>query len=326
MSEAVLSNKKNINDFRSFPCDICGNLSYEIVYPASIKRSIYDSDFSVFGELGEYSQIVKCSSCELVYSNPRDSNEMLHEKYHNLSVSNYLQEEVSRKKTAQKDASIVMKYMSEGNKRILDIGCSSGIFLSSLPPILKGYGVEPGLQGGGIAKNLIGSEKVHIGTLESAPFRPNTFDVITMWDVIEHLDSPKKTLADVRTLLKPDGFLFILTPNFESLASKIMGNKWPNLIRQHLYYYTPKTLIKLLEISGFDTIDKFSYSRFFTFIYLYKRLGFPFADSVAKISKFLRISKIGFWINCDGSMLIVAKAVEYSQEIDQTFIGDVKKI
>ena len=293
---------------KSLSCDICGNFDYDVIYSSTITRSINESDFSVFGELGEYSQIVKCTNCNLVYSNPRDSSESLINKYHNLIVSNYLQEIDSRKKTARKDVETLYKYVVGDNFRLLDIGCSSGIFLSSLPAFIEGFGVEPGKQAGVIAKNLIGENKVHIGGIESAPFKPNTFDIITMWDVIEHLESPSKTLSNIKDFLKPNGLLFVMTPNFSSFSSKFMGKRWPNLIRQHLYYYTPETLGKLLELKGFKIIDNLHYSRFFTFVYLYKRLGFPFSGFIEGCFRIFGISKAGCWMNFDGSMLFVARA------------------
>ena len=65
-------------------CDLCGSGGAKEIYPASLSATLQDSNFSVFGELGQYHRIVRCLSCDLVFSNPRDTREGLNQKYAEL--------------------------------------------------------------------------------------------------------------------------------------------------------------------------------------------------------------------------------------------------
>ena len=71
-------------------CDLCGFDRAQEIYPASLCTNLQDSNFSVFGELGQYHRIVRCLSCDLVFSNPRDKRKGLNQKYAELSIEEYL--------------------------------------------------------------------------------------------------------------------------------------------------------------------------------------------------------------------------------------------
>lgn len=94
--------------------------------------------------------------------------------------------------------------------------------------------------------------RVIAGRLEEAPFAAGRFDVITMFDVLEHVPSPKTFLAKARRLLVPGGRLVIETPNMAGWLPRVMGKRHP-WVRppEHLTYFTPPTLRLLLEQCGF---------------------------------------------------------------------------
>jgi 2-polyprenyl-3-methyl-5-hydroxy-6-metoxy-1,4-benzoquinol methylase len=92
------------------------------------------------------------------------------------------------------------------------------------------------------------------GTLSSVKFPKNNFDVITMWDVLEHVPDPSKEIKDVNGLLKKGGLLCINYPDIGSLPSKIMGKRWVFLQDIHLWYFTPETITKLLKKHGFEIL------------------------------------------------------------------------
>ena len=108
--------------------------------PRSLNVNLQDSNFSVFGELGQHHRIVRCLSCDLVFSNPRDKRKGLNQKYAELSIEEYLTAKKSRTLTSAKDVRLVQKYCKSGN--LLDVGCSTGIFLSQLPKSFNSTGVE----------------------------------------------------------------------------------------------------------------------------------------------------------------------------------------
>jgi len=89
-------------------------------------------------------------------------------------------------------------------------------------------------------------------TLEKGQFRPHSFDLITLWQVLEHLPEPMKTLETLTQLLKEGGILAISTPNIESLQAEMGKNQWFHLDPpRHLYLYSPQTLEQIMGSFGF---------------------------------------------------------------------------
>ena len=223
-------------------CDLCGVDRAQEIYPASLGSNLQDSNFSVFGDLGQHHRIVRCLSCDLVFSNPRDKSKGLNQKYAELSIEDYLTAKKSRTLTSAKDVSLVQKYCKSGN--LLDVGCSTGIFLSQLPKRFTSTGVELSKAACEKAQADLPEASILNGAIDDIELGNSFFDAITMWDVIEHLPSPTKTLISLQQSLAPNGHIFIVTPNYKGLMSKLMKRKWPHLIRGHIYYFDEKTIKK----------------------------------------------------------------------------------
>ncbi|MBN1882020.1 MAG: methyltransferase domain-containing protein [Deltaproteobacteria bacterium] len=295
------------------PCDLCGEDDYGIFINEKLKRSIVESDFSVFGEQCEHPRLVKCRKCGLIYANPRDYWNDLEKKYDGLNIDGYISEEQSRRLTAQACVELVKRYVENG--KVLDIGCSAGFFLDSLPDSFEPYGVEPGAEAACIAKQLIGEKAVYHGFFDDIAYEDEFFDVITLWDVIEHLPSPKGTLMKTKSILKKGGFLFIATPDVGSLFARLMGKQWPHFIRQHLYYFNRKTLPYLLKSCGFKRIYQSTFSRKFKLGYILRRAR-PLLFSEKRIKnmsekKILsRILNATISIDLGDMILLVAKKIE----------------
>jgi len=284
-------------------CDLCGFDKAQEIYPASLSTNLQDSNFSVFGELGQYHRIVRCLSCDLVFSNPRDKRKGLNQKYAELSIEEYLTAKKSRTLTSAKDVRLVQKYCKSGN--LLDVGCSTGIFLSQLPKSFNSTGVELSKAACEKAQADLPDASILNGAIDEIEFGNSFFDAITMWDVIEHLPSPTKTLISLQQNLAPGGHIFIVTPNFRGLMSKLMQRKWPHLIRGHIYYFDKKTIKKILEKCGYEIVSISSYSRNFRISYILKRL--KLIKNTDFVRKFLKHVDVELRINLDDAMLIVAK-------------------
>ena len=139
-------------------------------------------------------------------------------------------------------------------KKILDIGCAMGFFLSIAKK--EGWdcsGVELSKDAASHAKKVIGAKRIHNGTLDTAPFKAGSFDCITMFDVIEHLDDPLPILKACRRLLKRDGILMVETANVDSLTARVRKEKWGYYLLGHLVYFSPKTLRRAFREGGFSS-------------------------------------------------------------------------
>jgi SAM-dependent methyltransferase len=140
--------------------------------------------------------------------------------------------------------------------RLLDVGCAAGFFLQVAKE--RGWqvqGVEPAAYVADYAQNQLGLE-VFKGTLEEAQFPEESYEVVTIWDALEHMPDPHKTLTQVHHLLKPEGLLVLSTHNIDSWLAKMMGVRWYQFgLQLHLYYFSPGTLTQILRDTGFCVIN-----------------------------------------------------------------------
>jgi len=155
---------------------------------------------------------------------------------------------------AKKFLGIIKKYKKKG--RILDIGCAAGFFLH----IAKQQGFDP--YGVDVSENLCDFAErefkldVFCGTLSEGNYPSEYFDVVTMFDVLSHLPTPVENLNEVYRVLRDDGLLLIETGNKGELNPKAVekwGDVWGS--PSHLYHFSAETLMKLLEITGFECLD-----------------------------------------------------------------------
>jgi SAM-dependent methyltransferase len=167
----------------------------------------------------------------------------------NLGLKSFLEDDIPGLSRAAR----IEKYSLGGN--ILDVGCGSGGFLGSLDPERwRRYGVEISPVPGKNAQQRFGIT-VFVGDLRQANFPDDQFDVITLWHVFEHMPDPIEVLKQIRRILKKDGILLIAVPNFNSLESRLMKDKWYHLdVPRHLFHFTPETIEKTLRIPGFKII------------------------------------------------------------------------
>ena len=134
---------------------------------------------------------------------------------------------------------------------LLDIGTAAGGFLAVANA--RGWtaeGCEPNrwLAAWG-ARHY--SVRIRPGSVFEQPYEPASFDVVTLWDVIEHTTNPREMIEHCRTLLKPGGILVVNYPDIGSWIARVLGRRWLFLTSVHLHYFDRRTMARLLESSGF---------------------------------------------------------------------------
>jgi len=226
-------------------CDLCGSDDYTRLLDGKERRQNLPGIFSV----------VKCRRCHLVYLNPRPDSESLPDYYpddyapysRGETFKHRLQASLRRREARQ-----IRKWLFP-KASVLEIGCATGDLLVPLRDQgLDVAGIEMSPYASSVARQnfkLI----VHTGTVFDAQFEKESFDAVVMRQVIEHLPSPKAALQKTISFLKPGGFIFIRTENFDGLEQHIFRTFWHGLdLPRHFYLFTPDTLSRLLGSVGFE--------------------------------------------------------------------------
>lgn len=152
---------------------------------------------------------------------------------------------------------MVLKYKRSGS--ILDIGCSSGGFLSTFDKKnWKLYGIELSADTAQLAREATGGE-IFAGDASDALFAPDSFDAITTLDVLEHVYDPALLLSNILKWLKPGGIYFVAVPNVHSWESRVFGSFWYGLdLPRHLFHFSPSSLHKAANRIGFNCSEMFT--------------------------------------------------------------------
>ncbi len=147
----------------------------------------------------------------------------------------------------ERELHLLRRHCSQG--AVLDVGCSSGAFLFQLAKRYPGSYDLAGTDVSGPALDYAESRGLRVvrGNFLEQDFSGHRFDVVTFWAVLEHLLDPRAFLQKAQRLLNPGGLVFVLVPNMESLATRLLGRHYRYIYPQHLNYFTRTTLTKMLE-------------------------------------------------------------------------------
>ncbi len=258
-------------------CNLCGADDAIVCYPCTIRENPNAREWSAFActnsGYGRHHTIVQCRRCGLVYMNPRlDCHDIL-DTYQAVEDTLYLEEREGRVWTFERHLKPLERLTGPPNGRpLLDVGCHIGVFVEiAARHGWEAWGVDPSLW----AVHQAQLRELHVvqGTLETADLPDAYFDVVTMWDVIEHLTDPRGTLQQVYRLLKPGGLAVVHTIDIDSLFARLMGARWPWLMEMHIYYFSRRTLGTMLERCGFQVLSDKPQGRYLRLGYLMNRVG-----------------------------------------------------
>lgn len=147
----------------------------------------------------------------------------------------------------------IIRFKPDG--RLLDVGAGVGTLVDAANR--RGFdacGVEVSPWASRFAREEKGLDVV-AGLLEGARFPEGYFDVVTINHVLEHVENPVATLAEIRRILAPDGLLVIGVPNIGSIMAKLKGTRWASLRpEEHLWHFTPAKLRSLVQQAGFSEV------------------------------------------------------------------------
>jgi len=222
-------------------------------------------------------QLVRCDMCRLLFVNPQAPamvTDQIYEKVYfdkrDVATGSVAPEKVKEfRLLSGKERLADIEKTKRPPGRLLDVGCAEGFFLESAKAGgWECYGVELSSFGAEVARQA-GVGEIFTGTLRDAKYPDNHFDVVTMFDVIEHLHDPKVELEEVLRILKPGGMYYTLTPDAKSPPARLMGKRWFEIKPpEHLFYFSGGNMQDLLRSVGFERISSHSGGKVLTLEYI----------------------------------------------------------
>ena len=287
-------------------------MAQEIICPICQSKEI-----KFFCEKNDF-KLYRCFGCELIFVWPIPGNliEIYSASYFKREAANtrankfgYVDYEEDKKATRKTLVAYLDKIskLTKGRK-IFDVGAATGYFLDVARK--QGWstgGAEISVYAAGIAKNK--GHNIFLGDL-AEPKIEEKYDVVTMWDVLEHLSDPAKYLKSINNILSQGGILAINTIDSSSWWAKLWGKNWHAILPpEHLFYYSVKSLKMLLENNSFKIIERSKIGKQFTLPYICQVLAHRYNLSVlGRLSDFFNKSgfKIGLPINLRDNIFIIA--------------------
>lgn len=218
-------------------CDVCGS-SDSTPYSTPV-------DYIT----GERFAVVRCPHCGLIYVDPQPPLADLKRYY----PAGHQQAEPAAYELMDAKARVrfVAQHVPAKPGLALDVGCGKGLLLQGLRERdWQVYGTELSEISSSHARSK--GLTVYTSMVEEAPFEAGSFDLITLFHVLEHLPQPKNTISVLFTLLRPGGSLLIEVPNIGSWYAKSFGDDWFHYdVPRHLFHFNPQTLHQLISNAGF---------------------------------------------------------------------------
>jgi len=218
--------------------------------------SITVKDHSVSGE--EF-QLIQNSEYGFLETQPQPSSDKLPEYYqsedyisHTDSKRNLFEKayHLVRSISLKKKLNLINSLASE-EKKLLDVGCGTGDFLKTAQQNnWQISGIEPNKEARDIANKKTNNSVFE--TEQLLKFKPNSFNVITLWHVLEHLPNLEEQIAIFKKLLKPNGTLIIAVPNYKSYDAKHYKQFWAAYdVPRHFWHFNQASISKLVSKQSF---------------------------------------------------------------------------
>tara|TARA_B100000508_G_scaffold141097_1_gene146961 strand:- start:53579 stop:54442 length:864 start_codon:yes stop_codon:yes gene_type:complete len=192
--------------------------------------------------------LVKCKNCSFVFAQKIPTEQELIEHYQGYGRNDYLSP-----LTIKRYEELLDRFESfRKTNKILDVGAGIGYFLEVAKK--KGWEVY-GTEYTDEAVNICRDKGIQVeqGKLDPSKYDKGSFDVITSFEVLEHINNPVEEINNFKSLLRSGGLVYLTTPNFNSLLRYRLKSDYNVIVYpEHLSYYTPKTLKKLFLDCGFE--------------------------------------------------------------------------
>ena len=268
--------------------------------------------------------VQRCQGCGLVYTNPRLSVAALPRVYGErywsssspslLGYADYRGEARHYRKTFQERFRLVQQFLPNPG-RVLDVGCAAGYFLQVMREAgWEAEGVDLSPEIVRYARERFGLQHVHTGTLEAVNLAATKYDLVTFWDVIEHVHDPLKLLRQAVGLVRDGGYIILETQNVESFLARLLGRRWHHFKHlEHLYHFSPTTIERLLHLAGLRVValTPRHAGKFVSFDFVQERAGRLSPLFSRALQPFVTVfGSMHLYVNVMDEMIVVARTKE----------------
>ena len=263
-----------------------------------------------------YPGLLRCRACDYVFADMRLTDAELFQLYNEefftgAEFSDYAADEKFFRKNFALRLRELKKFLDPArHRRLLEIGCAYGFFLDvAREEFARVEGIDITDAGVRYAR-----EELHLNVVQADflahDYGADKFDVVCLWDTIEHLREPHRYVEKIAAHTEPGALLALTTGDIESLNARLRKDRW-RLIHPptHLHYFSPKSIAQLLDAHGFDVV----YNRYCGF---YRSIG-NMAYNVLVLRQQkpalyrplerLGIGGLGFYLNLYDIMYVIAR-------------------
>ena len=248
-------------------CIACGGKDHSLYAVKTVNKAVY--------------KIWKCGSCGMLFlfplPRPSETEAIYREGYFAGARDGIGYVDYDADKEAMR--SVFERYLNDFERilgktgRLLDIGAATGYFMKIAEGNgWKAHGVEISTYAAELGKSR--GLDIKTGTINDTTFEKESFDLVTMWDVVEHVPDPILDIGKSCSLLRPGGLLAINTPDSGSQFAKLMGSRWHLLVPpEHIFYFNRESLRMILNKSGFEVVEVGCIGKRFTAEYIVQMLS-----------------------------------------------------
>ena len=238
-------------------CLVCGFGSFETIYEARFDGSAEQATEYFLNQRRKvtHGRIVRCQQCGFIFTNPQFEIEEYQRIY--LKATELMVQDNGLAAAENVRFARLVKLIEKYNRcpnRLLDLGCGNGKFLSMVSARERiGYEIGGSLNSPSLEYRIVTGD--FLSDIGQSDFTQASFDVVTAWDVFEHLPELGRYVGAIAKLLASKGYLFVTLPNADSLIARLSGPRWNMILLEHLWYFSPDTLNRFLTGQGFSVIE-----------------------------------------------------------------------
>lgn len=262
--------------------------------------------------------VLRCTACGMVWTTPRrtDLRAVYDDGYwrsdapRQRGYGDYRADEPLYLKTFRRRLPVVRRHTPRPG-RLLDVGCAAGYFLAVMREAgWEVAGVDLSSEIVAHARARFGFSELHAGTLETAPWPPASFDLVTMWDLVEHVSDPRAVLMQAHRLLRPDGVLVLETQDVASPFARLLGARWHHFKHaEHLYHFDAATIRRLLAQAGFAAVEltRRSAGKYVSVEFVAERAARLHPALSMMLRPLTRLRGANLYLNFGDEMIVVAR-------------------